>query len=76
GEEGPGVRIFARNGQLMMAYADSNAPPTPLVEDGPGRFRFAEPVFAPEWLGFDTIIAGQAQRLILSGIPLYRIELP
>jgi CubicO group peptidase (beta-lactamase class C family) len=76
GEEGPGVRIFARNGQLMLAYADSNAPPTALVEDGPGHFRFADPPFAPEWLAFDTVIDGQSQRLILSGIPLYRVDLP
>ncbi|WP_380872416.1 hypothetical protein ACFB49_33540 [Sphingomonas sp. DBB INV C78] len=76
GEEGPGVRIFVRNGQLMMIYADSNAPPTALVEDKPGRFRFAEPAFAPEWLSVDTMIDGQAQRLMLSGVPLYRIDLP
>ena len=76
GEEGPGVRIFARNGRMMMAYADSNAPPTPLQEEGRGRFRFAEPSYAPEWLGFDAIINGQAQRLTLTGVPLYRIDLP
>jgi D-alanyl-D-alanine carboxypeptidase len=76
GEEGPGVRILARHGQLMMAYVDSNAPPIPLTEDGEDRFRFAEPAYAPELLGFDTIIDGRAQRLVLSGVPLYRIDLP
>lgn len=75
GEEGPGVRIFVRSGELAMAYADAgNA--TPLIEETPGRFRFAKPAHAPEWLSFDTVIAGQAQRLTFSGVPLYRIELP
>lgn len=75
GEEGPGVRIFVRGGQLTMAYADAGSA-TPLVEDAPGRFRFAAPAHAPEWLAFDTIIDGQAQRLMFSGVPLYRIDLP
>lgn len=75
GEEGPGVRIFVRGGQLTMAYADASAA-TPLVEDAPGRFRFVRPEYAPEWLMFDTVINGQAQRLTFSGVPLYRIDLP
>ncbi len=76
GEEGPGLRIFVRNGRLTMAYADSNAPPDMLAEDGPGRFRLAEPAYAPEELVFDTSIDGRAQRLRLSGVPLYRVDLP
>jgi CubicO group peptidase (beta-lactamase class C family) len=76
GEEGPGVRIFARQGRLLMAYTDSNAPPIPLTADSHDRFRFAEPSYAPELLSFDTVIDGRAQRLILSGMPLYRIDLP
>lgn len=75
GEEGPGVRIFVRGGQLAMAYADASLA-TPLVEDAPGRFRFARPEHAPEWLAFDTVIDGQTQRLNFSGVPLYRIDLP
>lgn len=75
GEEGPEVRIFVRGGQLTMAYADASMA-TPLVEDGPGSFRFSEPAHAPERLAFDTLIGGQAQRLIFSGVPLYRIDLP
>ncbi|MFD2500208.1 hypothetical protein ACFSTI_16875 [Rhizorhabdus histidinilytica] len=70
------MRIFVRNGRLMMAYADSNAPPDMLAEDGPGRFRLAEPAYAPEELVFDTSIDGRAQRLRLSGVPLYRVDLP
>ena len=76
GEEGPDVRILVRDGKLMMAYADAAADPTPLMPAGPGKFHFTEPAWAPEWLGFDTIIDGQAQRLLLTGVPLYRIDLP
>jgi D-alanyl-D-alanine carboxypeptidase len=76
GEEGPGVRIFARNGTLMMAYTDSNAPAIALTQEGPGRFRFAEPDWAPERLVFDTNLDGHDQRLTLSGVALYRIDLP
>ena len=75
GEEGPSVRIYARGGDLTMSYADSSLA-MPLIGDGAGGFRFKEPVYAPEWLRFDTPVEGRAQRLILSGVPLYRIELP
>ena len=75
GEEGPSVRIFARGATLMMSYADSSLA-TPLAVDGPGRFRFHEPDYAPEWLQFDTIVENNAQRLIFSGVSLYRIDLP
>lgn len=75
GEEGPSVRIYARGRKLVMSYADSSLP-MPLAEDGPGHFRFETPDYAPEWLRFDTFAEGKAQRLLLSGVPLYRIELP
>ncbi|MGH6613484.1 serine hydrolase domain-containing protein [Sphingomonas sp.] len=75
GEEGQGVRILVRNGRLMMAYIGSNGTQQ-LDEAGPGRFRLADPAFAPEWFGFDTLIDGQTQRLMTTGVPLYRIDLP
>ncbi|WP_283420102.1 serine hydrolase domain-containing protein [Sphingopyxis sp. Geo48] len=75
GEEGPSVRIYTRGAALVMSYADS-ALATPLVEDGTGRFRFEKPAYAPEWLRFDTIADGKAQRLSFSGAALYRIDLP
>lgn len=75
GEEGPGVRVFVRAGRLTFSYADASLA-TELVEEAPARFRFAEPALGPEWLAFDSVIDGQAQRLIFSGIPLYRIDLP
>lgn len=76
GEEGQGVRVLVRNGRLMTAYIGSDGDPALLDEAGPGRFRFAEPTFAPEWFGFDTVIDGQAQRLMTTGMALYRIDLP
>ena len=69
------MRIYARGAKLMMSYADSSLP-TPLVEDEPGRFRFETPAYSPEWLRFDTIAEGKAQRLFVNGVALYRIELP
>ncbi len=75
GEEGPSVRIYTRGAALVMSYADS-ALATPLVEDGAGRFRFEKPAYAPEWLRFDTMVEGKAQRLVFSGAALYRIDLP
>lgn len=75
GEEGPSVRIYARGARLTMSYADSSLA-MPLVEDGPGRFRFQAPAYAPEWLQFDTVFDGAAQRLVLNGVPLFRIDLP
>lgn len=76
GEEGPGVRIFVQQGRLMVSYADTNVPPTPLAAIDETHFRYAEPAFAPERLAFDTLIDGQTQRLTMSGVPLYRIDLP
>lgn len=75
GEEGPSVRIYARGAKLVMSYADSSLA-MPLSEDGAGRFRFETPAYAPEWLQFDAVADGKAQRLLLNGVPLYRIELP
>ncbi|MGE0582806.1 MAG: serine hydrolase domain-containing protein [Steroidobacteraceae bacterium] len=75
GEEGPDLRVFVRGGQLMMAYVDADFA-TALVGDGPARFRFARPAHAPERLAFDTVLGGRAQRLVFSGVPLYRIDLP
>ncbi|WP_235364787.1 serine hydrolase domain-containing protein [Sphingomonas sp. ERG5] len=76
GEEGQGVRIFVRNGRLMLTHIDGGDDALPLDADGPTRFRFARPAFSPEWLAFDTVIDGQVQRLTMSGAPLYRIDLP
>ncbi len=76
GAEGPGLRVLVRGGELMMAYTDSNAAPEALLADGPGRFRLVDPEWAPERLVFDTVIDGKTQRLMMSGVPLYRIDLP
>lgn len=76
GEEGPDMRILARDGRLLLAYIGYGGDPMVLEEAGPGRFRPTMPAHSPEWISFDTIIDGQAQRMKLTGVSLYRIDLP
>ncbi len=76
GEEGPDMRILARDGRLLLAYIGYGGDPMVLEEAGPGRFRPTMPAHSPEWVSFDTIIDGQAQRMKLTGVSLYRIDLP
>jgi D-alanyl-D-alanine carboxypeptidase len=76
GEEGPDMRILARDGRLLLAYIGYGGDPMILEEAGPGRFRPTMPAHSPEWISFDTIIDGQAQRMKLTGVSLYRIDLP
>jgi len=76
GEEGPDMRILARDGRLLLAYIGYGGDPMILEEAGPGRFRPTMPAHSPEWVSFDTVIDGQAQRMKLTGVSLYRIDLP
>jgi len=76
GEEGPDLRILVRNGRLLASYVGYGGDPLPLEDAGGGRYRPAMPAHSPEWIGFDTLIDGQAQRLRLTGVPAYRIDLP
>jgi hypothetical protein len=48
----------------------------PLEPLGQGVFRAGGPEYSPERARFDTIVAGQALRLTLSGVPLYRRNTP
>jgi D-alanyl-D-alanine carboxypeptidase len=41
---------------------------------GPGEFRMGQEDFSPERARFDGIVDGRAQRLTISGVPLYRRE--
>jgi D-alanyl-D-alanine carboxypeptidase len=77
GPEGPTVRVFVRNGRLMMTFAvTSEAPADTLEPAEPGVFRFGKAEYSPERARFDTVVDGQALRLILSGVPLYRKDIP
>jgi len=77
GPEGPVARVFVRDGRLMMIgglQEGYNA--EPLEPLSAGFFRAGPPDYSPERARFDTIIGGRAQRLMLSGVPLYRKDTP
>lgn len=71
GPEGPVARVFVRNGRLMMLQDESPAA-QPLESLAPGVFRIGKLTWSPERARFDTVVDGQALRLIISGVPLYR----
>ena len=76
--EGPTARIYVQGGRLM-ALVDGEVPstdPQPLKPLGRGVFQPAEPDPNPEQYQFDTVVDGQALRLLISGAPLYRVETP
>ena len=77
GPEGPVARVFVRNGRLMMLLSeDEDAVPEPLEPLGPGLFRIGKAEYSPERARFDTVIDGEALRLFVSGVPLYRKDIP
>jgi CubicO group peptidase (beta-lactamase class C family) len=77
GPEGPIARVFVRNGRLMMLLSeDDDAAPEPLEPLGPGVFRIGKADYSPERARFDTVVEGQALRLFVSGVPLYRKDIP
>jgi D-alanyl-D-alanine carboxypeptidase len=77
GVEGPAVRVFVRNGRLLIDFGFEDLKPRALqATDHPGEFRIAEPDYNPALLRFDTVIEGHALRLELSGVPLYRKDTP
>jgi D-alanyl-D-alanine carboxypeptidase len=77
GPEGPVARVFVRNGRLMMLLSeDEEATAEPLQPLGPGQFRIGKADYSPERARFDTLVEGQALRLFVSGVPLYRKDIP
>jgi D-alanyl-D-alanine carboxypeptidase len=77
GPEGPVARVFVRNGRLMMLLSeDEDAVPEPLEPVAPELFRIGKAEYSPERARFDTVIDGQALRLFVSGVPLYRKDIP
>lgn len=62
------LRVFPRRDQLMAIAPrcfGGQQPLTPLGEEGLFRLRGEH---NPEWVRFDTVIDGQAQRALLSGV--------
>lgn len=76
GPEGPVARVFVRNGKLMMLLSeDEEAKALPLEPLEAGVFRIG-PDPSPERAHFDTLVEGQALRLFVTGVPLYRKDIP
>lgn len=75
-DEGPEVRVFVRRGQLMVTPVSSTSQATALVAIGPGTFRLASPAHSPEKYVFDTLDDGVTLRLQITGVPLYRMDVP
>jgi D-alanyl-D-alanine carboxypeptidase len=77
GVEGPAVRVFVRNGRLLIDFGFEDMNPKALqATNHPGEFRIAEPEYNPALLRFDTVADGHALRLEFSGVPLYRKDTP
>jgi D-alanyl-D-alanine carboxypeptidase len=77
GPEGPVARVFVHNGRLMMLLSeDEDATAEPLEPIGSGLFRIGKANYSPERAHFDTLVDGQALRLFISGVPLYRKDTP
>jgi D-alanyl-D-alanine carboxypeptidase len=75
GPEGPVGRIFVRSGELVGVFAwEEQLFTEKFAPIGPGEFRVGQEDFSPERARFDGIVDGHAQRLIISGVPLYRRE--
>jgi len=77
GPEGPDYRVYIRNGELVGVadWAEEQFVEkfTPLDT---GTFRVGEEAYSPERAHFDSIVDGHAQRLVISGVPLYRRDTP
>ena len=71
----PTFAVAAREGGLVLGTDWLNGserfPLTPLDAAG---FRVGEPDWTPEWVRFDTVVDGLAQRAVYSGTPYYRVS--
>jgi hypothetical protein len=71
--EGSFVRVFIRKGQLMVASGIDGGG-RPLVPAGDATFRPKDPDYNPERYRFDSIVEGHALRMMVSGMPMYRVS--
>lgn len=78
--EGPDVRVFVKDGRLMMTnggmYVAPGAFQQPLEPLDKTLFRIGSIEYSPERALFDSITDGHALRLFISGVPLYRMDTP
>lgn len=68
--------MFVRRGRLMVTPVSNAALATELVAIGPATFRLASPEHSPERYVFDTLDDGLTLRLQITGVPLYRMDVP
>ena len=75
GPEGPVGRVFVRSGELVGVFGwDEQLFTEKFAPLGSGEFRMGEKDYSPERARFDGIVDNHAQRLTISGVPLYRRE--
>jgi hypothetical protein len=75
----PNFRVVLRQGQLWLIFPaepDGFDDEQPLIPLDDGLFRAGDDPDRPEWLRFDTIVAGQALRADLSGGDYFRFFTP
>jgi len=70
--EGLPLRVFIRRGELYAADGFSEG--ARLIKVGESLFRPAAPAFNPERYQFGAVVAGHALRVLVSGMPMYRVD--
>jgi len=70
--EGGPLRVFVRGASLMIAGGVHDGGRR-LVPVAPSTFRPESPDFNPERYVFDSIVDGRALRVLVSGMPMYRV---
>jgi D-alanyl-D-alanine carboxypeptidase len=66
----PSIRVQLVKGALVV---DDGNPIAPLPD---GSFRLGGDAWSAERLRFDTVVDGRAQRVLLTGVALYRVPTP
>jgi hypothetical protein len=71
--EGGPLRVFVRGASLMIA-GGANDGGQRLVRVAASTFRPESPDFNPERYVFDSVVDGHALRVLVSGMPMYRVD--
>jgi len=71
--EGGPLRVFVRGASLMIA-SGANDGGQRLVRVAASTFRPESPDFNPERYVFDSVVDGHALRVLVSGMPMYRVD--
>jgi hypothetical protein len=61
---------------MMLLSEDDQARPEALEPLAVGQFRIGDKDYSPERARFDSIVEGHALRLFITGVPLYRKDIP